>query len=130
MEITNQHYDAGICPVSKTIALISGKWKPVILYLIRQDINRFGLLQEKMPRISKKILTGHLRELEKHGLISREVIVSKHPQIVIYHLTGSGISLLGLTAQIFQWGNENLCQNTIPILNTLAFTARSPKFTT
>lgn len=127
MEITNQQYDAGICPVSKTIALISGKWKPIILYLIRQDINRFGLLQEKMPRISKKILTGHLRELEKHGLINREVKVSKHPQTVIYHLTDSGASLLDLTAQIFQWGNKNLYQNTIPTLNTLAFTDLVPK---
>jgi DNA-binding HxlR family transcriptional regulator len=108
MFIALTEYDAGICPVSKTIALISGKWKPVILYLIQHGVNRFGLLQEKMPGISRKILTEHLRDLEKQGLISREVKVSKHPQVVIYRLTESGVSLRELITHIYNWGSVHL----------------------
>ncbi|MGF6847344.1 DNA-binding HxlR family transcriptional regulator [Chitinophaga sp. W3I9] len=129
MSITHTEYDAGICPVSKTIELISGKWKPVILYLIEHDINRFGLLHEKMPKISRKILTEHLRDLENNGLISREVKVSKHPQVVIYRLTESGASLRQLIDQIFNWGSRHLLQNTIPTTNTLALTDFSPNTT-
>ncbi len=101
-------YDTYSCPVSKTIELISGRWKPIILYLIEHDINRFGLLQKKMPKISKKILTEQLRELEKQDLINREVRVSKYPQEVFYSLTNKGSSLRKLIDQIFYWGTDNL----------------------
>lgn len=101
-------YDTYSCPVSKTIELISGRWKPIILYLLQHDVNRFGLLQKKMPRISKKVLTEQLRDLEAHGLINREVRVSKYPQEVVYSLTQSGSSLRDLIDQIFNWGVANL----------------------
>ncbi len=87
---------------------MSGRWKPIILYLIRNDINRFGLLQKSMPLISKKVLTNQLRELERDKLISREVIEAKHPQIVVYHLTDLGRSLRLLIDEMVQWGVENL----------------------
>jgi DNA-binding HxlR family transcriptional regulator len=101
-------YDTYSCPVSKTIALISGRWKPIILYLIQHDINRFGMLLKKMPKISKKMLTEQLRDLEKEGLINRQVRVSKHPQEVIYHLTDTGYSLRQLIDQVFDWGTTHL----------------------
>src|SRR5687767_1788299 len=64
----NQTYDASICIMTKILALMSGRWKPIILHLIKNDINRFGLLQKRMPLISKKVLTNQLRELEADGL--------------------------------------------------------------
>lgn len=101
-------YDTYSCPVGKTIELISGRWKPIILYLIQHGINRFGTLQKKMPKISRKVLTEQLRDLEKHGLISRDVRVSKPPQEVIYDLTAAGISLRELIDKIFDWGTVHL----------------------
>jgi len=101
-------YDTYSCPVGKTVELISGRWKPIILYLIQHGVNRFGLLQKKMPKISKKVLTEQLRDLEKHGLISRDIRKSKHPQEVVYDLTASGISLRELIDKIFDWGATNL----------------------
>jgi DNA-binding HxlR family transcriptional regulator len=103
-----KEYNAASCPVGKTIDLISGKWKPIILYLVQHGVNRFSLLQKRMPKISKKVLTGQLRDLEVRGLINRHVIVSKHPQEVVYSLTESGGSLRILIDQIFNWGTENL----------------------
>jgi DNA-binding HxlR family transcriptional regulator len=61
-----------------------------------------------MPKISKKVLTNQLRELERDNLISREVKEAKHPQIVVYHLTGKGLSLRGLIDEMIQWGILNL----------------------
>ena len=101
-------YDTYSCPVSKTIELISGRWKLIILYMIEHGINRFGALQKKMPKISKKVLTEQLRDLERQGLINRNVKVSKHPQEVIYCLTERGSSLRELVDQIFTWGMVHL----------------------
>lgn len=103
-----QTYDADICIMTKVIGLMSGRWKPIILHLIKNDINRFGTLQKSMPRISKKVLTNQLRELEGDNLITREVIEIKHPQIVVYHLTEHGRSLRTLIDEMIRWGILNL----------------------
>ena len=104
----NQTYDASICIMTKITDLISGKWKPIILHLIKNDINRFGSLQRSMPKISKKVLTNQLRELEEDNLITREVVEAKHPQIVVYHLTDKGQSLRVLIDEMINWGLMNL----------------------
>jgi DNA-binding HxlR family transcriptional regulator len=104
----SQTYDARICIMTKIIALMSGRWKPIILHLVKNDINRFGLLQKSMPSISKKVLTNQLRDLEADNLISREVIEAKHPQIIVYHLTDKGRSLRHLIDEMINWGLINL----------------------
>jgi|GEM_PF-1198456 len=103
-----QAFDASVCIMTKITALISGKWKPIILHLIKNDINRFGSLQRYMPKISKKVLTSQLRELCEDDLITREVIEEKHPQIVVYHLTQKGRSLRLLIDEMIHWGLANL----------------------
>ncbi|MBT1699251.1 helix-turn-helix transcriptional regulator [Fulvivirgaceae bacterium PWU4] len=97
-------YDASVCVMTKIFAMIGGKWKPIILYLIKNDINRFGLLKRSMPKISKKILTEQLRELEQDKLITREVISATYPQVIEYRLTESGTSLRVLIDQMLDWG--------------------------
>ena len=99
-------YDAGICVMTKINKLIGGKWKPIILYLIQHDVNRFGVLKKSMPRISKKVLTNQLRELEQDNLIHRDVQVASAPQIVIYGLTSKGVSLRRLIDEMIDWGME------------------------
>ena len=97
-------YDAGICVMTKITKLIGGKWKPIILFLIQHDVNRFGVLKKRMPRISKKVLTKQLRELEQDNLILRDVLVASAPQFVIYSLTSKGVSLRHLIEKMVDWG--------------------------
>jgi DNA-binding HxlR family transcriptional regulator len=104
----HQTYDASICIMTKILDLIGGKWKPIILYLIKHDVNRFGMLQKHMPRISKKVLTAQLRELEKDNLITRHILVAKAPQIVVYRLTDKGLSLRVLIDEMIDWGMNHL----------------------
>lgn len=98
------------CPVGRTLSLISGKWKPLLLFLISHDINRFKILEKTIPGISAKVLTTQLRSLERYGLIVRHVHKSKHPQIIVYSLTNRGITLLELMDKIFDWGSDNLLE--------------------
>ncbi|SHH63173.1 transcriptional regulator, HxlR family [Chryseolinea serpens] len=97
-------YDASICMMTRIFEMIGGKWKPIILYLIQHDINRFGALQRSMPRISKKVLTEQLRELEQDQLLVRHIVVAHPPQIIEYHLTSTGVSLRQLLDDMVRWG--------------------------
>ncbi|MGJ1432024.1 winged helix-turn-helix transcriptional regulator [Sphingobacterium spiritivorum] len=99
-------YDANSCIMTGFFGMIGGKWKAVILYLVEQDRNRFSLLLEAMPGISKKVLTEQLRELEEDGLLRREVLVVKAPMVVLYSLSEKGKSLRKLIDGIITWTAE------------------------
>ena len=99
----------GGCPVSATLKLIGGKWKPLILYFISVDVNRFGQLQRMIPGCSKRMMTTQLRELENDGLVHREVFAEVPPK-VIYTLTEKGESLRPLFSELSKWGIKNVLE--------------------
>lgn len=115
IEINSERFDNmveqikkyGGCPVSATLKIIGGKWKPLILYFISVDVNRFGQLQRMIPDCSKRMMTTQLRELEKDGLIDRKVFAEIPPK-VIYTLTEKGESLRPLFRELSKWGIENV----------------------
>lgn len=117
VEIKSPRFDAmvekinryGKCPVSATLKVVGGKWKPIILYFISVDVNRFGQLQRMIPDCSKKTMTTQLRELEKDGLIHREVFAEVPPK-VIYTLTDKGESLRPIFSELDKWGVENILE--------------------
>lgn len=82
---------------------MGGKWKPVILYLIVHEVNRFGELLRVIDGISKKVLTQQLRELEADQLIHRQVY-EQLPAKVEYRLTEEGKILLPILEVMCQWG--------------------------
>ena len=58
------------CPVTRTMSIIGGKWKPIILNCIGDRTIRFGKLNQIIPSISNKVLAGELKELEHYGLLA------------------------------------------------------------
>ena len=55
---------------SYTLSLISGKYKPIILYcLMEYEPVRFNEMQRYLGRVADKTLSMHLKELERDGLI-------------------------------------------------------------
>lgn len=97
----------GGCPVSATLKVIGGKWKPLILYFISVDVNRFGQLQRMMPDCSKRMMTTQLRELEADGLVLRKVFAQVPPKVE-YTLTEKGESLRPLFSELSRWGVEHV----------------------
>jgi DNA-binding HxlR family transcriptional regulator len=92
------------CPVRLTMDIIGGKWKPMILYYIKNlGVCRFGELQRYIPHITKKMLTQQLRELEKDGIVHRKVYQQVPPR-VDYSLTESGETLEPLLQAMADWG--------------------------
>ena len=94
------------CPVTFTIEKIGGRWKPLILYNLREGLQRYGQLKKAIPGITEKMLVQHLRELEADNLIKRDVIPIVPPHVE-YSLTAQGISLVPLLNEMAEWGRVN-----------------------
>jgi DNA-binding HxlR family transcriptional regulator len=67
--------------VAYVMNIIGGKWKPMIIWAIHSGHNRFGELQRQIPRITKKMLTNQLRELENDNIITRTVYPVVPPKV-------------------------------------------------
>lgn len=95
------------CPVSAMLALIGGKWKPIILYCLRTDTRRFGEIAARIPTLSRKVLTEQLKELEQDQLVIRKQF-NEIPPRVEYSLTDLGKSMSPILNEMEKWGNENI----------------------
>lgn len=95
------------CPVAAMLELIGGKWKPVILYCLRNDTRRFGEISARIPSISRKVLTDQLKELEEEKLIIRRQF-NEIPPRVEYSLSELGKSLAPVLVAMEKWGMENI----------------------
>jgi DNA-binding HxlR family transcriptional regulator len=95
------------CPVTATMDIIGGKWKILIIFLIYNEINRFGKMSMVLKDISKQMLTTQLRELEHDGIIERKIYPEIPPRVE-YFLTAKGKSLLPVIDLMKDWGNEYL----------------------
>jgi DNA-binding HxlR family transcriptional regulator len=100
------------CPVTRTMSIIGGKWKPIILNCIGDRTIRFGKLNQIIPSISNKVLAGELKELEHYGLVHR-IEFTEMPPRVEYSLTNAGKSLLPLLHELANWGNTHTAKKII-----------------
>lgn len=100
------------CPVTATMEVIGGKWKLLIIYLVSNEINRFGKISMMLGDISKQMLTTQLRELEQDGILER-VIYPEIPPRVEYFLTEKGKALLKITYAMKEWGNEYILKKEV-----------------
>src|SRR5437016_4539606 len=91
------------CPAEITLAVIGGRWKTLILYHLFQGVKRFSELQRAMDGITQKMLTQQLREMERDGLVHREVYPQVPPRVE-YSLTSLGESLKPVIAAMCEWG--------------------------
>jgi DNA-binding HxlR family transcriptional regulator len=95
------------CPVEAAIDVIGGKWKPIILWMLRDGKMRFGEIEDELPEITQKMLTQQLRELEQDGIVARKVYAQVPPKVE-YSLTRSGKSLIPVLDVLCEWGTEQL----------------------
>lgn len=101
----NRHFNPTNCAVTYCMNIIGGKWKPVIIHLIRNNTNRYSLMQKAMPEASKQTLTNQLRELEADGVIERMVFAETPPRVE-YKMTDLGNTLLPIIDAMRTWGKD------------------------
>ena len=91
------------CPVETTLTLIGDKWKVLILRDLMPGTKRFGELRKSVGDVSQKVLAAQLRDMEKSGLVHREVYAEVPPRVE-YSLTPLGRSLKPILDSMWAWG--------------------------
>ncbi len=98
------------CTVSVTLEVIGGKWKSLILWQLSFKTLRFSQLQRRLQKVTQKMLTQQLRELERDGLILREVYAEVPPRVE-YSLTERGRTVVPILELMCQWGRDYLAED-------------------
>lgn len=94
------------CPITRTLEVIGGKWKPIVLHYLAAAPRRSGELGRLIPQASGKMLTQQLRELERDRVIQRKVYREVPPKVE-YLLTPLGETLLPIMDAMCAWGAAN-----------------------
>ena len=99
-------FDENNCPVTATMKVLGGKWKPILINAIYfTSPARFGELKRSVIGITQSMLTQQLRELEEDGIISRKVYAEIPPKVE-YTLTEFGLTLSPIILTMAKWGEE------------------------
>jgi DNA-binding HxlR family transcriptional regulator len=99
-------FDENTCPVTATMKVLGGKWKPILINAIYFTAPaRFGELKRSVKGITQSMLTQQLRELEDDGLISRKIYAEIPPRVE-YTLTEFGLTLGPTIQAMAKWGKE------------------------
>ena len=106
--------------------VIGGKWKPLILWQLRNGPSRFSAIKNGVEGITQKVLTQQLRELENDDLIER-VPYLEMPLRVEYNLTPQGETLFPILRAMAKWGYD---QNPVEFDQPLSDLKTSPAFVT
>ena len=101
------------CGLDATLKVISGKWKPLILYFLLRGPTRYGELKRAIRDVSDKVLIQQLKELEADGVLRRNDRRNDHREVlprVDYILTQLGQSFARALEPLCQWGTENMAE--------------------
>ena len=94
------------CGLDVALAVMGGKWKPLILYHLNSGPKRFGDLKRLVSGISEKVLIQQLRELAAAGVLTRHDY-QRVPPMVDYTLTSFGRTLVVALMPLCMWGTEH-----------------------
>jgi DNA-binding HxlR family transcriptional regulator len=103
---TNNSNRAGLsdfCGMNYALDILVGRWKLLILYKLENKRLRYGEIKNIMPNITDRMLTLHLQEMERDGLVIRTVYPEVPPRVE-YELTESAAALAPVWKQLEQWG--------------------------
>lgn len=106
---TDTNTETVYCPVASTLSLIGGKYKTLILWNLFEGPQRYSQLHNAIKQATSKMLTQQLRELERDGLIHREVFPVIPPRVE-YSLTERGASLKPVLRAMYRWGKSYLSE--------------------
>jgi DNA-binding HxlR family transcriptional regulator len=89
-----------------TIAMVSDKWKVLIICKLRENTLRFNELRRELKGVTQRVLTHQLRELEADGLVTRQVFAEVPPRVE-YSLTELGRTLVPVLQHLEIWAEEH-----------------------
>jgi DNA-binding HxlR family transcriptional regulator len=98
-----------LCPARNVLAKIADKWAVLVLEVLLERTTRFNEIRRRVQGISQKMLTQTLRDLERGGLVSREIFPEVPPRVE-YSLTPLGRSLVAVLETVTDWAEAHTQQ--------------------
>jgi DNA-binding HxlR family transcriptional regulator len=95
------------CGLNAALAVLGGKWKPLVLFHLAHGVHRYGELRRAVGSVSDKVLIQQLKELQMDEVIAR-IDYQQIPPKVEYSLTPFGRSLAKALAPLCAWGAEHM----------------------
>ena len=93
------------CPFLDVQKIVTGKWTMVIIFLLKNEPLRFSELSRRLTQVSQASLTKDLRNMERYGLVHREVYREVPPRVE-YSLTDCGRGLLPVISALTDWSEQ------------------------
>jgi DNA-binding HxlR family transcriptional regulator len=97
------------CGLNATLRVISGKWKPLVLFFLRDGPKRYGELKRLVEGVSDKVLIQSLKDLEADRVLAR-TSYNEVPPRVDYALTPLGRGLADAIIPLCTWGTKNAAE--------------------
>ena len=94
-------------PLQTVTKVLTGKWKPLLLWNLHISVHRFSDLKRCVPDASPKMITQQLRELEADGLINRKIYPEIPPKVE-YSLTKYVKTAMPVLKEFAIWGGNHL----------------------
>jgi DNA-binding HxlR family transcriptional regulator len=95
--------DMAAVGVEAALRMLEGRWKMIIIFhLFDKKVLRFSELERAIPAVSQKMLIQQLRELERDGIVKREVYPQVPPKVE-YRLTDWGQALCPALDSLLEW---------------------------
>ncbi|WP_369689983.1 winged helix-turn-helix transcriptional regulator, partial [Janthinobacterium agaricidamnosum] len=97
------------CGLEAALAVLGGKWKPLILFYLAQGVHRYGALRRAVGNVSDKVLIQQLKELQLDEVVER-IDFKEIPPKVEYSLTPFGRSLANALGPLCIWGTQHMVE--------------------
>jgi DNA-binding HxlR family transcriptional regulator len=104
----NVYEERAACPLYTAIAVIDGRWKPMIFQRLSASPLGFGALRRALPGITTKVLREQLRQMMADDLVAREARDAAAHGAVRYRVTTHGQSLGPIFESLWLWGRGHL----------------------
>lgn len=101
-----QHYQKELQAIQDTLDIVSGRWKMQIIALLCNSEFRYSELEKGLPKITPRMLSKELKDLEINELVIRKVYDTL-PVKVTYQLTDYGYTLVPLIIELTNWGKQH-----------------------
>lgn len=98
-----EHYRKELQAIQDTLEIVSGRWKMQIIALLCNGEFRYSELDKGLPKITPRMLSKELKDLEQNELVIRKVYDTT-PIKVTYKLTDYGYTLVPLIIELTNWG--------------------------
>ena len=101
-----EHYKKDLQAIQDSVEIIQGRWKMPIIALLCNGEFRYSELEKGLPKISPRMLSKELKDLEINELVVRKVYDSL-PVKVTYKLADYGYTLVPLIIELTNWGKAH-----------------------